>query len=149
MRKLCEVAMILGAFAGAAPIAEAQTLPVTITVTSINPSCTDDNGDPCGTWGYPLEFYDAYATTQAVCYDSSTPPQETNPSVSAYVYNPGGCDGGVGTSMGSVSNYNGSGIDAVYASVSVFVYIIYVRSTYEEDCEYNVIVDNPVNYIFT
>jgi hypothetical protein len=84
-------------------------------------SCTDSNGDPCGTtWSFADEFYDYYAETDGVCTDSAMPPNQTSPPAIATVIDNNACPAMVATSMSAVPNGASSvpEIDAVDARVS-------------------------------
>ena len=91
--------------------------PITVT----NLSCSDSEGNPCpgGSWSDDFTLF--YAQSDATCKDSSTSPNYTYPSPVAYVYNDDEWYASVQTTMTSMTNGAGGGIDLVDAKVSAIV----------------------------
>lgn len=140
MRTLCNIVLILAAAAAISPAAHGQyTTPVTVT----SASCTDSNGDPCGSYNFNNVFYDVYATITGTCADSSVPPQVTYAIATATVYDLGGCGpGNASTAMQVVPDAD-MGIDATDAKASLTIYTLMGAAEQEQDCEGNYLIDSP------
>jgi len=142
MKTLC---IVLLAAAAGGTAARAQGYQTPVKVNSL--SCTDGFGDACPGGWLEDDFYAWYAQSDGTCIDSSNTPIYTYPTATAYIYNDDGYYAFVGTSMTSVTNGGGGGIDAVDSQVSATVEEYYTVSAEQEvDCEYDMLVDRTPGY---
>jgi hypothetical protein len=93
--------------------------------------------------------YEFYAQSDGTCKYSSISPNYTYPSPIAIVYNDNGWYASVTTSMTSIGNGGGGGIDSVDSKVRATIvgYGFSASAEVQIDCEYNTRTDQSPGYL--